>query len=124
MNTFLDFEKPIAELEGKIKELRHLSDDGDLNISDEVGRLEAKVDQVLHQIYDKLTPWQKIQVARHPDRPHFSAYVDGLIDDFTELHGDRAYGDDRALIGGMGRFRGRPVVVMGHEKGSDTEGRV
>ena len=85
MNTFLDFEKPIVELEGKIKELRHLSDGGgDVNISDEVGRLEAKVDQVLHQIYDRLTPWQKIQVARHPDRPHFSAYIDGLID---ELYG-------------------------------------
>ena len=124
MNTFLDFEKPIAELEGKIKELRHVADGGEVNISDEVVRLEAKVEQVLHQIYDKLTPWQKIQVARHPDRPHFSAYLDGLIDDFTELHGDRAYGDDRALIGGIGRFRGRPVMVMGHEKGSDTAGRV
>jgi acetyl-CoA carboxylase carboxyl transferase subunit alpha len=124
MNTFLDFEKPIAELEGKIKELRHVADGGEVNISDEVGRLEAKVEQVLHQIYDKLTPWQKIQVARHPDRPHFSAYLDGLIEDFTELHGDRAYGDDRALIGGIGRFRGRPVMVMGHEKGSDTAGRV
>ena len=81
------------------------ADGGEVNISDEVGRLEAKVEQVLHQIYDKLTPWQKIQVARHPDRPHFSAYLDGLIDDFTELHGDRAYGDDRALIGGIGNRR-------------------
>ena len=124
MNTFLDFEKPITELEGNIKELRHLSENGDVNISDEVGRLEAKVEQVLRQIYGKLTPWQTIQVARHPDRPHFSAYLEGLIEDFTEMHGDRAYGDDRALIGGMGRFRGRPVMVIGHEKGSGTDGRV
>jgi acetyl-CoA carboxylase carboxyl transferase subunit alpha len=124
MNTFLDFEKPITELEGNIKELRHLSENGDVNISDEVGRLEAKVEQVLRQIYGKLTPWQTIQVARHPDRPHFSAYLEGLIEDFTEMHGDRTYGDDRALIGGMGRFRGRPVMVIGHEKGSGTDGRV
>ncbi len=124
MNTFLDFEKPVAELEGKIKELRHLSDKGDVNISEEVGRLEEKVEQVLQQIYGKLTPWQKMQVARHPDRPHFLAYVENLIDDFTPLRGDRRFGDDKALIGGLGRFRGQPVMVLGHEKGADTAERV
>ena len=124
MNTFLDFEKPVAELEGKIKELRHLSENGDVNISEEVGRLQEKVEQVLQQIYGKLTPWQTMQVARHPDRPHFLAYVDTLIDEFTPLHGDRRYGDDKALIGGIGRFRGRAVMVLGHEKGGDTTERV
>jgi acetyl-CoA carboxylase carboxyl transferase subunit alpha len=124
MNTFLDFEKPVAELEGKIKELRHLSDNGGVNISEEVGKLQEKVEQVLQQIYGKLTPWQKMQVARHPERPHFLAYVDALIDDFTPLRGDRRYGDDKALIGGLGRFRGRPVMVIGHEKGADTAERV
>ena len=124
MNTFLDFEKPVAELEGKIKELRHLSDKGDVNISEEVGRLEEKVEQVLQQIYGKLTPWQKMQVARHPDRPHILAYVDNLIEDFTPLRGDRRFGDDKALIGGLGRFRGQSVMVLGHEKGADTAERV
>ncbi len=124
MNTFLDFEKPVAELEGKIKELRHTADGGDVNISDELGKLEAKVDQVLKQIYGKLTPWQKIQVARHPDRPHFSHYVETLFDDFVELSGDRAYGNDAALVGGIARFRGRSVFIVGHEKGSGTDGRV
>ena len=124
MNTFLDFEKPVAELEGKIKELRHTADGGDVNISDELGKLEAKVDQVLKQIYGKLTPWQKIQVARHHDRPHFSHYVETLFDDFVELSGDRAYGNDAALVGGIARFRGRSVFIVGHEKGSGTDGRV
>jgi acetyl-CoA carboxylase carboxyl transferase subunit alpha len=124
MSSFLDFEKPVAELEGKIKELRHTADGGDVNISEELARLESKVEQVLKQIYGRLTPWQKMQVARHPDRPHFSAYVDGLIDGFMPLDGDRVYGDDSALIGGIGRFRGRSVMVIGHEKGSGTEGRV
>ena len=123
-NHFLDFEKPIAELEGKIKELRHLTESGEVNISDEVSRLEAKCDSVLHQIYGKLTPWQRMQVARHPDRPHFSDYTAALIEDFTALHGDRAYGDDNALVGGLGRFRGTPVMAIGHEKGSGTAGRV
>lgn len=124
MSSFLDFEKPVAELEGKIKELRHTADGGDVNISEELARLESKVEQVLKQIYGRLTPWQKMQVARHPDRPHFSAYVEGLIDGFMPLDGDRVYGDDSALIGGIGRFRGRSVMVIGHEKGSGTEGRV
>jgi len=124
MSTFLDFEKPVAELEGKIKELRHSADGGDVNISDELGKLETKVEQVLKQIYGKLSPWQKIQVARHPDRPHFSNYIETLFEDFVELCGDRAHGNDTALVGGIARFRGRSVFVIGHEKGSGTDGRV
>ncbi len=121
---FLEFEKPIAELEGKIEELRHLSDSGDLNIADEVARLQGKVDRLLRQTYAKLTAWQKTQVARHPDRPHFGDYVTALIDDFTPLAGDRLYAEDRAIVGGLGRFRGYTVMVMGHEKGADTTTRV
>lgn len=124
MSTFLDFEKPVAELEGKIKELRHTADGGDVNISEELARLESKVDQVLKQIYGKLSPWQKMHVARHPNRPHFSDYMTELFEDFVELCGDRAFGDDTALAGGIARFRGRSVFVIGHEKGSGTEGRV
>jgi len=124
MDVFLDFEKPVAELEGKIKELRHVAHGGALNIGDEVARLEARVEQVLRQTYAKLTPWQKMQVARHPDRPHFLDYVGHLLTDFTPLSGDRSYGDDAALLGGIGRFRGRSVVVIGHEKGKGTDGRV
>ena len=124
MRHFLDFEKPIAELESQIEALRHLPDGGDINIGEEVARLEAKVDRALRQTYARLTPWQKVQVARHPDRPHFSDYVAALIADFTPLSGDRSFAEDRAVIGGLGRFRGRSVVVMGHEKGADTESRV
>lgn len=122
--NFLDFEKPIAELEGKIEELRHLSDTDDLNIAEEVGRLQAKVDKLLRSTYAKLTPWQKAQVARHPDRPHFLDYVNALVEDFTPLAGDRAFAEDRAIIGGLGRFRGHSCMVIGHEKGHDTESRV
>src|SRR5580698_10489739 len=124
MRHFLDFEKPIAELEGQIEALRHLSTGGDLNIADEVSRLEAKASRQLRQTYGKLTPWQKVQVARHPDRPHFSQYVAALVTDFQPLAGDRGFAEDRAIIGGLGRFRGRSVVVIAHEKGSDTESRV
>ena len=120
----LEFEKPIAELEGKIEELRHLSDSGDVNIADEVSKLQAKVDRLLRSTYAKLTPWQKTQVARHPERPHTLAYIAALIDDFTPLAGDRAFGEDQAIIGGLGRFRGRSVMVIGHEKGHDTESRI
>jgi acetyl-CoA carboxylase carboxyl transferase subunit alpha len=123
MNTFLDFEKPIAELEGKIKELGHLSSDV-LNIVDEVTRLQSKAERLLRQTYSKLTPWQKTQVARHPDRPHFGDYVERLVEDFTPLAGDRKFGDDAAIVGGLGRFRGFSAVIIGHEKGADTEGRV
>src|SRR5471030_1960701 len=124
MRTFLDFEKPIAELEAKIEELRHVGDQGTLNIADEVSRLEAKTDRLLRQTYAKLTPWQKVLVARHPARPHGLDYIGRLIDDFTPLAGDRAFAVDRAIIGGLGRFRGRSVVVIGHEKGDDTDARV
>ncbi|MCG5239000.1 acetyl-CoA carboxylase carboxyltransferase subunit alpha [Azospirillum doebereinerae] len=124
MQTFLEFEKPIAELEGKIEELRHLTNAGDINIADEVAKLQAKVDKLLRQTYAKLTPAQKVQVARHPNRPHCLDYVQGLIEDFTPLAGDRFFAEDRAIIGGLGRFRGRSVVVIGQEKGHDTESRV
>jgi acetyl-CoA carboxylase carboxyl transferase subunit alpha len=124
MRHFLDFEKPLAELEGKIEELRHLSNGNDINIADEVTRLEAKVDRLLRQTYAKLTPWQKVQLARHPDRPHGSDYIKELIAEFTPLAGDRGFGEDRAILGGIGRFRGRSVVVLAHEKGADTETRL
>lgn len=124
MPSFLDFEKPIAELEGKIEELRHLSDDGNLNIADEVARLQGKVERLLRQTYAKLTPWQKVQVARHPDRPHLCDYVRGMVEDWTPMGGDRLYGEDAAIQGGIARFRGRSVVVIGHEKGADTASRV
>ncbi len=124
MRTFLDFEKPIAELEGKITELRHLSDGGDLNIGDEIERLEKKLDHLLTQTYEKLTPWQTAQVARHADRPHALEYIQRLITDFVPLAGDRAFGEDAAMIGGLGRFRGYSVVVIGQEKGADTESRI
>lgn len=122
--NFLDFEKPIAELEGKIEELRHLADTGEVNIAEEVARLQGKVEKLLKTTYAKLTPWQKTQVARHPDRPHFCDYIAALVEDFTPLAGDRAFGEDRAIVGGLGRLRGRSVVVIGHEKGHDTESRV
>jgi len=124
MHNYLEFEKPIAELEGKIEELRHLSGSGEVNIADEVAKLQSKVDKLLVQTYGKLTPWQKALVARHADRPHALNYIDALIDEFTPLAGDRAFADDQAIVGGLGRFRGRSVVVIGTEKGSDTESRV
>jgi acetyl-CoA carboxylase carboxyl transferase subunit alpha len=124
MRHFLDFEKPLAELEGKIEELRHLSNGNDINIADEVTRLEAKVDRLLRQTYAKLTSWQKVQLARHPDRPHGSDYIKELITEFTPLAGDRGFGEDQAILGGIGRFRGRSVVVLAHEKGADTETRL
>ena len=124
MESFLEFEKPVAELKGKIKELRHMVDAGDIDIADEVTKLQARADQLLDETYGNLSAWQKTLVARHLDRPHFSHYVTELIEDFTPLAGDRVYGDDRAVIGGPGRFRGRSVMVIGHEKGSGTEGRV
>ncbi|AUG51786.1 acetyl-CoA carboxylase carboxyltransferase subunit alpha [Thalassospira marina] len=125
MHNFLDFEKPIAELEGKIEELRHLSgNDDEVNIADEVARLQDKLTKLLQSTYGRLTPWQKTQVARHPDRPHFVEYIKFLFDDFTPLAGDRLYGEDEAIIGGLARLRGRSVMVIGHEKGRDTETRV
>jgi acetyl-CoA carboxylase carboxyl transferase subunit alpha len=124
MPTFLDFEKPIAELEGKIAELRHLSNADDMNIAEEISRLQSKSDKLLKQTYAKLSAWQKTQVARHPERPHFYDYVGALVDDFVPLAGDRSFADDKAIQGGLGRLRGIPVVIMGHEKGADTSTRV
>jgi len=121
---FLDFERPVAELEGKIEELRHLSTTGEFNIADEVGRLESSANRLLRQTYARLTPWQKVQVARHPERPHCLDYIGALITDFVPLAGDRAFGEDAAVVGGIGRFRGRSVVVLGTEKGADTEARL
>ncbi len=124
MRHFLDFEKPIAELEGKIEELRRLSEPDGLNITEEIARLTAVTDRLLRTTYGKLTPWQKTLVARHPERPKASDYITGLISGFTPLAGDRAFADDAAVVGGLGRFRGRAVVVLGTEKGSDTESRI
>lgn len=124
MTTFLDFEKPIAELQSRIDELRRTAEGGSVDIDAEIAPLQAKAEKLLHDTYAKLTPWQKTQVARHPERPHFKHYVAGLIDDFTPLGGDRAFADDNAIIGGLGRFRGRRVMVIGHEKGDDTASRL
>jgi acetyl-CoA carboxylase carboxyl transferase subunit alpha len=121
---FLEFERPIGELEGKIKELRHLSTTSELNIAEEVGRLEASAARLLRQTYARLTPWQKVQVARHPERPHALDYITALISDFVPLAGDRRFAEDKAIVGGLGRFRGRSVVVLGTEKGADTEARL
>ena len=124
MRHFLDFEKPIAELEGKIEELRRTTDAGGIDVAEEVARLRDKAAALLRSTYAKLSPWQKTLVARHPDRPHASDYIAALIEEFTPLAGDRAFADDAAVIGGLGRFRGRAVAVLGTEKGKDTESRV
>ncbi|BCP55122.1 acetyl-coenzyme A carboxylase carboxyl transferase subunit alpha [Kaistia sp. 32K] len=125
MRTFLEFEKPVADLQGKVQELRALAEKGDaVAVGDEIAKLEVKAGQALADIYAKLTPWQKTQVARHPDRPHFVDYAKRLITDFTPLAGDRKFGEDQAILAGFGRFRGRPVAVMGQEKGHDTESRL
>lgn len=120
----LDFEKPVLELEGKIAELRHMSGDGGMNIAEEIDRMTQKADRLLQQTYSKLTPAQKVQVARHGDRPHFSDYAAALVEDFTPLAGDRNFAEDYALIGGLGRINGQSVVIMGQEKGNDTESRI
>ena len=125
MRSYLDFEKPVAELEAKIEEMRALQTAGDaIAIGDEITRMEAKAGQALKELYAELTPWQKTQVARHPQRPHSLDYIAQLITDFTPLAGDRSFGEDAAIIGGFGRFRGESVCVIGHEKGSDTESRL
>jgi acetyl-CoA carboxylase carboxyl transferase subunit alpha len=125
MHAYLDFERPIAELEGKIVELRQLAaNDPNMEIDGDVARLETRAEQLVRDTYAKLTPWQKVQVARHPNRPHFSDYIAQLFDEFTPLAGDRLYGEDRAVIAGLGRFRGRAVAVVGQEKGNDTKSRV
>ena len=124
MPTFLEFEKPIAELEGKIEELRHVAEAGGADIAEEVAKLQGRAERLLKQTYGKLTAWQKTLVARHPERPHLGDYVGRLVEEWTPLAGDRAFADDRAIIGGIGRFRGRSVVVIGHEKGADTATRM
>lgn len=124
MKKFLDFEKPVVELEGKLKELEHLVKNGDANSIKESEHIKKKIEQQLSQVYSRLSPWEKVLVARHPDRPHFVDYIENLIKNFVPLAGDRFFGDDKALIGGIGRFRGRSVVVIGHEKGSDTQSRL
>jgi len=120
----LEFEKPILELEGKIAELRNMGSDSSISIADEVGRMQSKVSKLLHATYGKLTPAQKVQVARHQNRPHFLDYVAGMITDFTPLAGDRNFAEDQALLGGLGRFNGQSVIIMGHERGHDTETRL
>jgi acetyl-CoA carboxylase carboxyl transferase subunit alpha len=125
MRTYLDFEKAIAELESKLAELKALSDaESSVSIKEEIGKLQQKTKQALSDTYGKLTPWEKTMVARHPNRPHTLDYVRSMVEDFTPLAGDRYYAEDAAIVGGMGTFRGRSVVVMGHEKGSDTETRI
>lgn len=125
MRSYLDFEQPVADLEAKVEELRALSAKGDaVSIGEELIRLEAKAQKALVDLYGSLTPWQKTQVARHAQRPHFSDYIKGLVSDFTPLAGDRKFADDEAVVGGFGRFRGRSVCVIGQEKGSDTAGRI
>jgi len=125
MRTYLDFEKPVADLEAKVDELRALERNGNaVSIGEELTRLEVKAAKALHDLYGTLTPWQKTQVARHPQRPHFTDYVNALVTEFTPLAGDRLFGEDQAIVGGFGRFRGRPVCVIGQEKGTDTETRI
>jgi acetyl-CoA carboxylase carboxyl transferase subunit alpha len=125
MRSYLDFEKPVAELEAKVEELRAMGEAGNaVAISEEINRLESKAAQALQELYSELTPWQKTQVARHPQRPHCLDYIAGLVSNFIALAGDRKFGDDPAIVGGFGRFRGESVCIIGHEKGSDTESRL
>ncbi len=124
MPSFLDFEKPIAELQGRIDELRDTATDGSVDLSADIARLQAKSDKLLKDTFARLTPWQKTQVARHPERPHFKDYVAALFDEFIPLAGDRAFGDDQAILGGFATFRGRRIMVLGHEKGDDTASRL
>jgi len=123
MRSYLDFEKPVAELEAKIDELRALHSDGDA-IAEEIDRIESKASLALKELYGGLTPWQKTQVARHPQRPHCLDYIAALITDFVALAGDRKHGEDAAIIGGFGRFHGDSICLIGHEKGSDTDSRL
>ncbi|MEJ5210848.1 MAG: acetyl-CoA carboxylase carboxyltransferase subunit alpha [Burkholderiales bacterium] len=122
--TFLDFEQPIAELESKIEELRYVQDDSALDISEEIERLQKKSKALTKDIYAKLTPWQISQVARHPQRPYTLDYINALFTDFEELHGDRHFADDPAIVGGLARFNGQPVMVIGHQKGRDTKEKI
>jgi acetyl-CoA carboxylase carboxyl transferase subunit alpha len=124
MTVYLDFEKPISALEARIVELEETASETEVNVSAEIGKLRAKADKLLADTYAQLTPWQKTQVARHPERPHFKHFVASLFDDFMPLAGDRAFADDRAILGGLARLGDRRLVVIGHEKGDDTESRL
>lgn len=124
MSHFLDFEKPIAALEGKIKELRHLTDETDINIAEEIGKLQTRIEKELTQTYSQLGPWEKVQVARHPERPKLSQIIAQLTDEFMPLAGDRNFAEDYAIIGGLAKFRGQDVVIMGTDKGANTEERI
>ena len=124
MLSYLDFEKPIAELEARVRELRDTANGGEIDIHADIDRLEAKSAKLLRDTYSKLTPWQKAQVARHPERPHFRDYVSAIADDFMPLAGDRSFADDPAIIGGLARIDGRRVMLIGHEKGDDTASRL
>ena len=124
MMVYLDFEKPIAALEARIIELQDAARESDVDASAEIAKLRAKSNKLLADTYAKLTPWQKAQVARHPDRPHFKHYIAAMFDDFMPLAGDRAFGDDQAILGGLARLNGRRVMVIGHEKGDDTQSRL
>ncbi|MFZ0558907.1 MAG: acetyl-CoA carboxylase carboxyltransferase subunit alpha [Methylovirgula sp.] len=124
MRSYLDFEKPVADLETKVEELRAQWKEGDDSVSEELTRLEIRAERALAELYAGLTPWQKTLVARHPQRPHCSDFIAGLLNDFTPLSGDRLFGDDAAIVGGFARFRGSPVCVIGQEKGADTESRL
>ena len=122
--SFLDFEQSIADLEAKIEELRFVQDDSAVDISEEIERLESKGAQLTKEIYAKLSPWQISQVARHPQRPYTLDYLSLIFTDFEELHGDRAFADDHAIVGGLARFNGQPVMVIGHQKGRDTKEKI
>jgi acetyl-CoA carboxylase carboxyl transferase subunit alpha len=122
--TFLEFEQPIAELEAKIEELRFVQDDSAVDIADEIGRLQKKADALVKETYAKLSPWQVAQVARHPQRPYTLEYIAAMFTDFHELHGDRSYADDPSVVGGLARFNGQSVMVIGHQKGHDTKEKV
>ena len=122
--NFLEFEQPIAELDAKIEELRYVGDDTEINIGDEIIRLQDKCKSLTESIFNKLSPWQTSQLSRHPQRPYTQDYIDRIFTDYQELHGDRAYGDDKAIIGGMARLGGRPVMVIGHQKGRDTKEKI
>jgi acetyl-CoA carboxylase carboxyl transferase subunit alpha len=124
MKTYLDFEKPIAELETRVAELRETASSGEIDIDAEIGRLETKAERLLRDTYARLTPWQKAQVARHGERPHFKDYVAGIAEDFLPLAGDRNFGEDQAILGGLATIDGRKVVLLGHEKGDDTASRL
>jgi len=124
MRHFLDFEKPIAALEGKIQELRHLTNENDINIAEEIGKLQSRMEKELKQTYQSLGPWEKVQVARHPDRPKLSQIIEQVTDEFVPLAGDRNFAEDYAIIGGLAKFKGRDVVILGTDKGASTEERI